>query len=120
MVGALYGQVKRSQAHLRFTNQLENPSGFIQALENVNTRTGGDKPLGWSIPRAHRIPPEQQENENESESENVSAGGGRSSDERWTPNNESPVDEAPVIVSQVTKQTPRESRLIPYHCQYGT
>ncbi|KAJ3490576.1 hypothetical protein NLI96_g1355 [Meripilus lineatus] len=68
LIGAIYGQVKRAQAHWNFGQQLENPTGFIQALENVNVRTGGTKPLGFTILGAERraAAVEQQSNANDS------------------------------------------------------
>ncbi|KAI0080082.1 hypothetical protein K474DRAFT_1658343 [Panus rudis PR-1116 ss-1] len=53
-MGATWGQIERAKAHLQFTKSLENPTGFAQALENVNRRTGGTEPLGWTVPGARR------------------------------------------------------------------
>ena len=56
-VGALIGQLQRASAHFRFTQSLENPRGFAQALQNVNIRLGADKPLPWTLPQVGEILP---------------------------------------------------------------
>lgn len=56
-VGTLIAQVQRAQAHFRFTQSLENPRGFVQALQNVNVRLGGDKPLPWTLPQVGVVVP---------------------------------------------------------------
>lgn len=33
-----------------FYTELENQAGFIQAMQNINTKTGGDKPLNFNPP----------------------------------------------------------------------
>lgn len=55
LTGAVYGGFRRARAHWTFTQSLENAQGFIQAMENVNVRTGGAKPLGFTVPSAQRI-----------------------------------------------------------------
>ncbi|OBZ80085.1 hypothetical protein A0H81_00959 [Grifola frondosa] len=55
LIGSFYGQLRRAKAHWDFGQQLENPNGFSQALENVNRRTGGTEPLGWALRRAQEI-----------------------------------------------------------------
>ncbi|KAH9950498.1 hypothetical protein B0H21DRAFT_819296 [Amylocystis lapponica] len=50
--GTVYGQFRRAKAHWTFTQQLDDPVAFTQALENVNQRTGGVKPLAWTLQRA--------------------------------------------------------------------
>lgn len=52
--GVVYGQFKRARAHWIFTQSLENPAGFMQALENVNVRTGGVRPLGFTIHKSQQ------------------------------------------------------------------
>ncbi|KZT72763.1 hypothetical protein DAEQUDRAFT_735764 [Daedalea quercina L-15889] len=54
-VGAMWGQFRRAEAHASFTRLLEDPVAFSQALENVNRRTGGTRPLGWTIQRAREV-----------------------------------------------------------------
>lgn len=56
-VGAIVGQLQRARAHFRFTQSLENPRGFTQALQNVNMRLGADKPLQWTLPQVGEILP---------------------------------------------------------------
>lgn len=51
-VGLIWGQFERAKVHYRFARQLENPTGFSQALQNVNVRTGGKEPLRWALPGA--------------------------------------------------------------------
>ncbi|THH18412.1 hypothetical protein EW146_g2566 [Bondarzewia mesenterica] len=51
VIGVLYGQVRIAEAHRDFVGSLDNRSGFFRALENVNIRTGGQRPLG--LPIAH-------------------------------------------------------------------
>jgi len=41
----LYGEYRRNRAHQTFIRSLDNIKGFIQALENVNTKAGGGKPI---------------------------------------------------------------------------
>ncbi|KAI0932010.1 hypothetical protein AcW1_000741 [Taiwanofungus camphoratus] len=53
--GAVYGQFRRAKAHWTFTNLLKDPVSFHQALENVNQRTGGVRPLSWTLQRAKEI-----------------------------------------------------------------
>ncbi|KAK7694813.1 hypothetical protein QCA50_002001 [Cerrena zonata] len=52
--GLIWGQIERARVHYRFAHQLENPTGFSQALQNVNMRTGGKEPLRWALPGADR------------------------------------------------------------------
>jgi len=53
--GAVYGQFRRAKVHWTFTQLLEDPVAFSQALENVNKRTGGVKPLAWTLQRAKEV-----------------------------------------------------------------
>ena len=46
----LVGQFQRARGHLQFASQLDDPTGFSQALQNVNVRTGGKEPLRWVLP----------------------------------------------------------------------
>jgi len=54
-VGITYGQFRRARAHWIFTQSLDDPEGFMQVLQNVNTRTGGVKPLGFTLPNVRRV-----------------------------------------------------------------
>ncbi|KAH7931089.1 hypothetical protein BV22DRAFT_1027852 [Leucogyrophana mollusca] len=51
IAGMVYGQVRQVLAHRQFTQALENPKGFIQALSNVDRRLGGDGNLGFTLER---------------------------------------------------------------------
>ncbi|KAA1467934.1 hypothetical protein DENSPDRAFT_926975 [Dentipellis sp. KUC8613] len=51
--GLVVGQIKRAQAHRDFVTSLENRTGFFRALENVNARTGGRRPLGLPTEDSH-------------------------------------------------------------------
>ncbi|KAH9837134.1 uncharacterized protein C8Q71DRAFT_756910 [Rhodofomes roseus] len=53
--GAAWGHFRRAEAHATFTSLLDDPVTFSQALENVNRRTGGVRPLGWTLQRAREI-----------------------------------------------------------------
>ncbi|KAI0734516.1 hypothetical protein C8Q72DRAFT_806581 [Fomitopsis betulina] len=53
--GASWGQFRRAEAHVTFQKLLEDPVSFSQALENVNRRTGGTRPLGWTLQRAREV-----------------------------------------------------------------
>ena len=53
--GASWGQFRRAEAHATFQRLLDDPVAFSQALENVNRRTGGTRPLGWTLQRARDI-----------------------------------------------------------------
>ncbi|KAF9822068.1 hypothetical protein IEO21_00062 [Rhodonia placenta] len=55
-LGATYGQFRRAKAHWTFTQLLDDPLAFSQALENVNQRTGGVRPLTWTLQRAKDAP----------------------------------------------------------------
>ncbi|CAL1695492.1 unnamed protein product [Somion occarium] len=50
--GLVWGQLQRAKAHWNFAHELENPTNFAKALQNVNYRTGGTQPLGWTLPGA--------------------------------------------------------------------
>jgi hypothetical protein len=47
----VYGQIRQVMAHRQFTEALENPAGFIEALRNVDRRLGGDGHLGFTLER---------------------------------------------------------------------
>lgn len=53
--GSVYGQFRRAKAHWTFTQELDDPVAFTQALENVNKRTGGVRPLAWKLQRAAKV-----------------------------------------------------------------
>ncbi|KZT05968.1 uncharacterized protein LAESUDRAFT_701470 [Laetiporus sulphureus 93-53] len=53
--GAVYGQICRAEAHFAFSEMLDDPVAFSQALENVNKRMGGVRPLGWTLARAKEV-----------------------------------------------------------------
>ncbi|CCM05169.1 uncharacterized protein FIBRA_07378 [Fibroporia radiculosa] len=54
-IGSVYGQFRRAKAHWAFTHVLEDPIAFNHALENVNKRTGGVRPLAWTIQTAKEV-----------------------------------------------------------------
>jgi hypothetical protein len=45
----MYGTYKQATAHYQFQNTLQRPEGLEQAMENVNRRLGGTKPLNISF-----------------------------------------------------------------------
>lgn len=47
----VFGQLRQVMAHRQFTEALENPVGFIEALRNVDRRLGGDGHLGFTLER---------------------------------------------------------------------
>lgn len=47
--GYMYGMIKGVQAHWVFTKSLDDPQGYMRALESVYTRTGGVGSLGFRI-----------------------------------------------------------------------
>jgi hypothetical protein len=51
LLGMVYGQIRQVMAHRQFTEALENPAGFIEALRNVDRRLGGDGHLGFTLER---------------------------------------------------------------------
>jgi len=51
LLGMVFGQVRQVIAHRQFTEALENPAGFIEALRNVDRRLGGDGHLGFTLER---------------------------------------------------------------------
>jgi len=80
----IMGQTQRAVAHMNFNKKLENPNGFAQALQNVNIRTGGVKPLDWTLPNVKvkdRRGPEATIPAPSEESEGVE----QSSPEGWEP-----------------------------------
>ncbi|KAH9937082.1 uncharacterized protein B0H18DRAFT_1112965 [Fomitopsis serialis] len=54
-LGAVWGQFRRADTHATFAKLLDDPVAFSQALENVNRRTGGVRPLGWTLQRAREV-----------------------------------------------------------------
>ncbi|OJA10817.1 hypothetical protein AZE42_00267 [Rhizopogon vesiculosus] len=51
LLGMVFGQLRQVIAHRQFTEALENPAGFIEALRNVDRRLGGDGHLGFTLER---------------------------------------------------------------------
>jgi len=47
----VFGQVRQVMAHRQFTEALENPAGFIEALRDIDRRLGGDGHLGFTLER---------------------------------------------------------------------
>ncbi|KAG2366630.1 hypothetical protein BDR07DRAFT_1606825 [Suillus spraguei] len=54
VIGMVFGQVRQVLAHRQFTEALENPAGFIEALRNVDRRLGGDGQLGFTLERIRK------------------------------------------------------------------
>ncbi|KAG1755188.1 uncharacterized protein EDB91DRAFT_1233942 [Suillus paluster] len=54
LVGMVFGQVRQVLAHRQFTEALENPGGFIEALQNIDRRLGGDGHLGFTLERIRK------------------------------------------------------------------
>ncbi|KAG1881766.1 hypothetical protein C8R48DRAFT_682144 [Suillus tomentosus] len=53
-IGLVFGGVRQVLAHRQFTEALENPAGFIEALRNVDRRLGGDGQLGFTLSRIRK------------------------------------------------------------------
>ncbi|KAG2159958.1 uncharacterized protein EDB93DRAFT_30480 [Suillus bovinus] len=54
LVGLLFGRVRQVLAHKQFTDALENPAGFIEALSNVDRKLGGNGQLGFTLTRIRK------------------------------------------------------------------
>ncbi|KAG0708957.1 hypothetical protein DFH29DRAFT_842741 [Suillus ampliporus] len=54
LIGMVFGQVRQVLAHRQFTEALENPAGFIEALRNIDRRLGGDGRLGFTLERIRK------------------------------------------------------------------
>ncbi|KAG2044746.1 hypothetical protein BDR03DRAFT_937151 [Suillus americanus] len=54
LIGMVFGRVRQVLAHKQFTEALENPAGFIEALRNVDRRLGGDGQLGFTLARIRK------------------------------------------------------------------
>jgi hypothetical protein len=50
----VFGQVRQALAHRQFTEALENPAGFMEALRNVDSRLGGNGQLGFTLERIRK------------------------------------------------------------------
>lgn len=49
LVGSTYGTFRQFLVHYRFANALENPQGFIVALNHVDERLGGSGQIGFAF-----------------------------------------------------------------------
>lgn len=49
LVGSTYGTFRQFLVHYRFANSLENPQGFIVALNHVDERLGGSGQIGFTF-----------------------------------------------------------------------
>lgn len=49
LVGSTYGTFRQFLLHSRFANSLENPQGFIMALNHVDERLGGSGQIGFAF-----------------------------------------------------------------------
>ncbi|KAG8219886.1 hypothetical protein J3R82DRAFT_865 [Butyriboletus roseoflavus] len=49
LVGSTYGTFRQFLVHYRFANSLENPQGFIVALNHVDERLGGNGQIGFAF-----------------------------------------------------------------------
>lgn len=49
LVGSTYGTFRQFMHHYRFANSLENPEGFIVALNHVDERLGGSGQIGFAF-----------------------------------------------------------------------
>lgn len=45
-----FGFNQKLSAHFKFARSLENPTGFNQALRNINTRLGGPEHFSFGVP----------------------------------------------------------------------
>lgn len=54
LIGMVFGQVRQALAHRQFTEALENPAGFMEALRNVDSRLGGNGQLGFTLERIRK------------------------------------------------------------------
>ncbi|KAG2118428.1 hypothetical protein DEU56DRAFT_747713 [Suillus clintonianus] len=54
LMGMVFGQVRQVLAHKQFTEALENPAGFMEALRDVDRRLGGDGHLGFTLERIRK------------------------------------------------------------------
>jgi hypothetical protein len=50
----VFGRVRQVLAHKQFTEALENPAGFMEALCNVDRKIGGDGQLGFTLARIRK------------------------------------------------------------------
>lgn len=49
LVGSTYGAFRQFLLHYRFANSLDNPQGFILALNHVDERLGGTGQIGFAF-----------------------------------------------------------------------
>jgi len=74
-LGAAWGQFRRADSHATFAKLLDDPVAFSQALENVNRRAGGTRPLGWTLQRAREV----------AQREEMHGNSAAPSDDSWAP-----------------------------------
>lgn len=49
LTGSTYGTFRQLLLHYRFANSLENPQGFIMALNHVDEKLGGSGQIGFAF-----------------------------------------------------------------------
>ena len=49
LVGSTYGTLRHFMLHYRFANSLEDPQGFIVAINHVDERLGGSGQVGFAF-----------------------------------------------------------------------
>ncbi|KIK80857.1 hypothetical protein PAXRUDRAFT_833288 [Paxillus rubicundulus Ve08.2h10] len=54
MLGMTFGAFRQFMAHYQFANSLEDPQGFMNALNHVDKRLGGSGSIGFTLQRIRR------------------------------------------------------------------